>query len=254
MSDGPDGSLGQACAAIQAAAERQGVPLRLVGSYAVRTHCERLGHLLDLMARETANDLDFASERKVGKGVQHLFEALGYIADKRLALATDGQHRYFVHPESRLGVDVYFDLMNYCHPVPFANRLAADPVTVPLAELLMAKMQIVQLTEKDIKDTMVLLLEHDLGAGDEETVNIDRITEVLSHDWGFYYTFSQNLAKVAERLPLYEALDPEARATLDERLARLRERIEAHPKDLRWKLRSRVGTRRPWYQDVEEKT
>ena len=182
-----------------------------------------------------------------------MFDELGYVADRQVALATDGQHRFFVHPETRLGVDVYFDQMNYCHPVVFEGRLRADPNTLPLAELLLAKMQIVQLTEKDIKDTIVLLLEHQVGDTDDETVNAGRITEVLSHDWGFWYTMTSNLEKVGERLPLYAVIDEEAKALVKHRIAALAERIESAPKDLRWKLRARVGTRRQWYQDVEEK-
>jgi len=253
MTEIPAHDLEAACGAIRDAAEANGVSLRPVGSFAVRSHCGRFQSLLDRMGRDAVNDLDFAAERRHSKSVRRVFEGLGYVGHKQLALATDGQHQYFVHPQTRLGVDVYFDLLNYCHPIPFADRLRADPVTIPLAELLLAKMQIVELTEKDVKDTVVLLVEHDLGTGDDETINADRVADLLSRDWGFYYTFTQNVGRVVERLDRYDALDDAARATVRTRLGGLQERIEAHPKDFRWKLRSRVGTKRQWYQDVEEK-
>lgn len=246
-------ALKEACRSIQTEAQSRNVPLRLVGSFAIKAHCPRFGHMLNLLGREEVNDLDFASRHQYGRAIKGMFEDLGFVADRRIELATAGQHRYFVHPSTRLGVDVYLDLMNYCHPLEFAGRLDADDETLPLAELLLAKMQIVQLTEKDVKDTIVLLLEHDVGSGDGETVNVDRIGETLAHDWGFCYTVTTNLRKVAERIRTYTALSEEDMTTVIHRIGELERRIEEQPKDLRWKLRARVGIRRRWYQEVEEK-
>jgi hypothetical protein len=37
-----------------------------------------------------------------------------------------------------------------------------------------------------------------------------------------------------------------------ERSRTLRKAIEDEPKGRRWKMRARVGTRKQWYEDVEE--
>ena len=238
---------------IRASGDGAGIPLRLVGSYAVRMHCPAHAEFLDRLQRETVNDLDFVSERKFARDIQRIFESLGYVGDKRLEQASDGQQRYFVHPETRLGVDVYLGSMNYCHPIDMEGRLESDPTTVPLAELLLSKLQIVELTEKDIKDVLVLLLAHDVGPGDTGSINVDRIADVLAHDWGFHHTVTTNLATIEQHLPEYPVLTDEERVTVGDRIDRLRRRIEAEPKDRRWKLRAKVGTRVRWYQAVEEK-
>jgi hypothetical protein len=238
---------------IRAAAQEASIPLRLTGSFAVRIHCPRFGYVLDELNRETPNDLDFVSERHLGKRVDGLFEGLGYIGDRRIAQATDGQHRYYVDPEAHLGVDVYLGILNYCHPIVLEARLDADPVTIPLAETLLAKLQIVDLTEKDIKDVVVLLLEHDFGSHDDDTINTKRLQKVLSHDWGFYYSVSLNLEKIRLWLSGLETFRDEHKNSVLVRIDTLQRQMEKWPKERRWKLRARIGPRVRWYQTVEEK-
>lgn len=233
-------------------ADAQLIPLRLTGSLAVRMHCSRLEHVFHDLEREFANDLDVVSETRFGRAIDQLFVSLGYSSDRRIALATDGQHRFFVHPASGLQVDLYLGKLNYCHPVEIEGRLDADPLTLPLAELLLAKMQIVHLTEKDIKDVTVLLLEHDLGTHDNDTVNVARIADVLSKDWGFYFTFLANLKTLQQWLDT-APLESHYKTAVTEKAAQLERLIEEHPKTTKWKLRARIGTRVPWYQAVEEK-
>jgi hypothetical protein len=216
-------------------------------------HCPRFGYVLDELKREIPNDLDFVSERHLGKRLDELFKGLGYIGDRRIAQATDGQHRYYIHPETQLGVDVYLGSLNYCHPIALEGRLGADPVTIPLAETLLAKLQIVDLTEKDIKDVVVLLLEHDLGTHDDETINAERLQEVLSHDWGFYYSASLNLEKISLWLFGVKALKDEHKSRVLARIETLQDQMERWPKDRRWRLRAKIGPRVRWYQTVEEK-
>src|SRR5207237_5396907 len=117
-----------------------------------------------------------------------------------IAGATGGTRYYFKHPRTGLGVDIFMDELYYCHRIAFGGRLHVDSHTIPLAELLLEKMQIVELNEKDVKDTIVLLLEHDIGDGDDETVNGRLIADVLSDDWGFYHTVNMNLDRVVGHL------------------------------------------------------
>jgi hypothetical protein len=142
------------------------------------------------------------------------------------------------------------------HTIWFAARLGADKPTVPLAELLLSKMQVVQINEKDIKDTIVLLREHDIGERDEETVNVADIAQRLSGDWGFYYTFMTNLDKVENYAQLYgrniEELRESDVGAVKERIAGIKSTVKAEGKSIVWKLRSKIGTKKKWYKDVEE--
>jgi len=182
-----------------------------------------------------------------------MLKELAYVMDAEIAGATGGARYYFKHPQTGLGVDIFMDELYYCHRIAFRGRLQVDRPTIPLAELLLEKMQIVELNEKDVKDTIVLLLEHDIGEDDDEKVNARLIADILSDDWGFYHTVNMNLDRVLDHLQDYAALGEDDRRLVTQRIDDLRSRIEARPKSLRWKARARVGTRTRWYQQVEAK-
>ncbi len=226
--------------------------LRLLGSLAFRVHSPENAHLLDEMNRELT-DLDFATERRFAPGLIDMLTELGYAMDNEIAVATGGARYFFKHPQTGLGVDIFMDELFYCHRIPFRGRLDKDAHTIPLAELVLEKMQIVELNEKDVKDTIVLLLEHQIGDGDDEVINGGYISQLLAGDWGFYYTVTMNLGRVERGLGDYHALTEAQRAVALDRITILRTRIEAEPKSLKWRLRAKVGTSVPWYQKVEPK-
>jgi hypothetical protein len=232
--------------------ERRRLLLRLLGSLAYRIHCPANTPLLDEMDRQLT-DLDFASERKFAGGLTDMLKELGYAMDQDIAVATGGGRFYFKHPSTGLGVDIFMDELYYCHRIPFNGRLHIDNHTIPLAELMLEKMQIVELNQKDIKDTIVLLLEHDIGDSDDETINARLIADMLKDDWGFYHTVNMNLDRVLLHLEDYSVLSQEQKGLVTTRVSSLRSRIESAPKSLRWKARARIGTKVRWYQAVEPK-
>jgi hypothetical protein len=128
-----------------------------------------------------------------------------------------------------------------------------DPVTIPLAELLLSKAQIVQLNRKDALDILSLLLNNDLGRDSERRIGIDRIAQLCSHDWGLYKTVTMNLERVEELLSTDEfRLPAEERELILRRISQIRDAIDETPKTLAWQLRDKVGTRVRWYEEVEE--
>lgn len=235
------------------AAEHRGVPLRLLGSLAFRVHCPAYVERLAALGREAPGDLDMAAPGNAYRQVRATFEACGYVMDEHVAVASDRAQLYFRHGDG-VDVDVYLGRLNYCHPIALDGRLESDRPTVPLAELLLTKLQIVELTEKDVKDSSVLLLEHDLAnGGDAEVIDAARIASVLAQDWGFYYTATTNLDKIGGRVETFSELGEQEQTTIRDRLRRLREAVEEAPKSRRWKMRAKVGPRVQWYQAVEEK-
>jgi hypothetical protein len=99
---------------------------------------------------------------------------------------------------------------------------------------------------------VVLLADHDLGRADREQVDDGYIADLMAKDWGFWYTTVANLEKLEAAATRYDSLSPETRGAVAGRIARLRTRIDEKPKSGRWKLRSRVGTRARWYEEVQE--
>jgi len=123
---------------------------------------------------------------------------------------------------------------------------------LPLAEMLLEKMQIVKINEKDIIDTLMLLLEHPLGDHDHETIQIDRISSLCAHDWGLWRTVTMNLGKVAQLGQEYEQLTNEERNHLSDQVQLALTKINAEPKTMVWKLRAKIGDRMKWYQEVDD--
>jgi hypothetical protein len=117
---------------------------------------------------------------------------------------------------------------------------------------LLEKMQIVQINEKDLIDSIMLLREHPVGSTDKETINAEVIASTLGNDWGYWRTVTGNLKLLNEVIDNYEGLSQDDRNIVRKRIQELETRIETEPKNLRWKARAKIGERVKWYKDVEE--
>jgi len=225
--------------------------LRLIGALAFRTHCSNHGYIQDELGR-VFTDIDFASYHQYFKDIIALLTELGYIEDK-MVTQLFGEFRLLFHdPKNGRHIDIFFDKLVFSHVIPLKERLEADILTIPLAELLLEKMQIAQLNEKDLIDTIMLLREHPIGQSDDETINCQIVCSLCANDWGLWRTVTGNLALVSEFLGKYQQLSEVDRKVVSERVREMQMRIEAFPKTFRWKLRSKIGERMKWYKDVEE--
>jgi hypothetical protein len=235
-------------------AEERGIQLRILGSIAYRLHSPKHVHLFAEMERELT-DVDFGAYRKQSHAIRDFMVGQGYKANEGMFVGSEGARHIYQHPEWALHVDVFTDELNYCHPIPFKGRLELDSPTISTTDLLLEKMQIVEINLKDLKDTMVLLLEHPIGdkSVGRESIDDAYICGIMSSDWGFYYTFTTNLKKVHEFIPQFPAIAPAQAEVIRERIQQLLDRIEAAPKSMKWKLRAKIGTRTRWYQEVSEK-
>lgn len=228
-----------------------GLTLRLLGSLAFYLHCPRYGHLQRKLGRRYT-DIDLAGYSREASRIPAFFAGLGYQEEAEVNVLFAGQRMIFHHPERPLHVDVFFDRLDFCHTIPWEGRLEVDAPTIPLAEMLLEKLQIVQINEKDIVDTCMLLLEHPLSDHDHDAIHAGRVARLCAQDWGLWRTVTFNLEKVSQMVQTYEQLSLEERARVVEQVRALRERLDREPKDLRWRLRDRVGTRIKWYRDVDE--
>ena len=231
--------------------ENKHVMMRLIGALAFRTHCPQYGYIQDRLGRKFT-DFDFASYPRFVKDIRRVLTELGYEEDKQVTQLFGDRRMLFHDPVFGRHTDVFFNTLDFCHPVNFAGRLEAEEFTLPLAELLLEKMQIVQINEKDLIDSIMLLREHPIGDQDHETVNAVLIARTLGNDWGFWRTVTGNLKVLDETLDHYDGLSQEDRRIVRARIKELEARIESQPKSLIWKARARIGERVKWYKDVEE--
>ena len=225
--------------------------LRLIGALAFRTHCPQFGYLQDALQRKFT-DIDFASYPRFSKGIRSMLTELGYQEDKQVTQLFGDRRMLFHDPVFDRHIDIFYNMLDFCHPISFTGRLEVEQLTLPLAELVLEKMQIVQINEKDQIDTMMLLREHPMGDNDQETINAGLIARTLANDWGFWRTVTGNLRLLEEALLRYDQLPEEDRSVVRMRIHELQDRIEVAPKSLRWKTRSRIGEKVKWYKDVEE--
>ena len=222
------------------------VPLRLLGGVAIRLRAP--GELLPAF-RRTYADLDFVTARKGASRAAELFRNEGY--EPHVAFnALHGKERLlFFDVDHDRQVDIFVGAFAMSHKIPLDARLEVDPVSIPLAELLLTKLQIAQLNEKDIRDALALLEGHPVGDADGETVNAGRIAALCGADWGLWRTITGNLDTCCAMAPGYDVPN---RAEVEARLQELLRRIEAEPKTRSWRLRAKIGERKRWYELPEE--
>lgn len=231
--------------------ENKHMVLRLIGALAFRTHCPQFGYLQDALGR-VFTDIDFASYQSNFKDILRLFAELGY-QDNKMVTRLFGEFRLLFHdPVYGRHIDIFFEKLDFSHVLPLKGRLEAESLTLPLAELLLEKMQIALINEKDLIDTIMLLREHPIGETDAETINSRIVVGLCTNDWGFWRTVTGNLKLTDTYLDKYAQLTAEDRQVVRQRIAELLRRIEAAPKSSKWKLRGKVGERVKWYKDVEE--
>jgi hypothetical protein len=225
--------------------------LRLIGALAFRTHCPQYGYIQDALGRKFT-DIDFASYPRFHKDIIRFLTELGYVEDKVVTQLFSESRLLFHDPNYDRHIDIFFNGLDFCHRVVFNGRLEAEAITLPLAELLLEKIQIVKINEKDIIDTIMLLREHPVGHSDDEKINMDVIGKVFAEDWGFWRTATYNLVLINELMGSYPSLTNEDRSVITERISELMQWIENQPKTMKWKMRNKIGEKVKWYKDVEE--
>lgn len=231
------------------AANAKTIQLRAIGGLAVQVHNKK-NH--PAFIREFG-DLDFVVPSKQRRDFEAFMPTAGYSAHKQFNMLNGDQRQIYYHNDSEMKIDIFMGDFEMCHKIPMENRLAADPVTIPLAELLLSKAQIVELNHKDLMDITSLLLNNDLGDHDKDTINLQILAQLCSQDWGLYKTTSINLRKVEEMIKKEDATLTQAEKDLVMgRAQQIQRTFEEMPKPLPWQIRDRVGTRVKWYIEVEE--
>ena len=230
------------------AAATSDVPVRLVGGLAVRMHVGA-----EPVIPRAYKDIDLVTLKGRGKRVSEFMTGMGYEADRPFN-ATNGHRRllYYDPPHGRQ-VDVFVGAFEMCHSIPITERIELHPSAVPLAELLLTKMQIVELNAKDQADILTILYHHDIAEGDGggDVVNGARVARLCASDWGLWRTSLLNVERTRNAL-VDSSLTEEQRGLVGERLERLWARIESEPKSTKWKMRNRVGDKVRWYEEPEE--
>ena len=226
------------------------VGARLIGGLAVAQH-QHLPTPPEL--RRSYGDIDIVIGRKEGRGVKAALTSLGYVPNERFNALRGDRRMLFYDTANGRQIDVFVGTFAMCHTLDLSGRLTLVPDTLTPADLVLTKLQIVEINTKDLVDAAQLLRNHQLGRADEagrDEVSLDRLCSVTTADWGWYTTLSDNLAKLAAFAQ--DALAEPDRAAVTEHAMAIQQAIDEPGKSLRWKARARIGRRAPWYELPEE--
>jgi hypothetical protein len=234
---------------IMEGARRRGLTVRLLGGTAVKFRCPSASHRS--LARRVP-DIDLITLRKDAKKLGEMFVELGLEPMKMFNALHGDKRMLFTDVKLDRQVDVFVETFEMCHKFDFRDRLKLDDVTLTLADLLITKLQIIQINEKDYKDILSLFLDHALSEDDSDKgkINAAYIASLCSKDWGIWRTLTRNLEWTREFVQKLD-MEPDKKETVVSRINGLLSRIEKEPKSMGWKMRSKIGERVIWYDEPE---
>lgn len=244
----PEMDLRLEASRVLAAAELANVTLRLMGGLAISRLCPSSGS--PPLARTYA-DLDFVTLAKSGaQALDSLMKQLGYHADEVFNTIHGASRLYYYDRVNERHVDVFVDRMQMCHDLVFSERIKLMKSTLTPSDLLLTKLQIVQLNTKDILDVLALLHDIPVIEGAVHTLDPAFLQSVWGRDWALWRTCQLTLQKVEQEA---QRLLPDVMlAVVLERIDRLNDVLRGGRKSLLWKLRAQVGDRVRWYELPEE--
>lgn len=246
----PTPFIEQAHRILEQARDRQ-LTLRLLGAIAFHLRCPNFNYI----QRETGRaftDIDFMGYFKQMQQVEDLFRDLGYREDRRIKSVPGLRRSIFLHAEQPWHSDVFYDVLEFSHEIDLRGRLEIDFPTISLVDLLLEKLQIARINEKDIIDTLMLLREHEVGNSGHDHIRIDYLARCCKADWGLWKTVTTNLDKADRQIDRYDVLGEQDRRIIRDRIHLIVARISDEPATLGWKLRSKIGERVKWYREVDE--
>ncbi len=233
------------------AADKRSVLLRMLGAAAFLYHCPAHREMYKKLKRRLT-DVDVVTYSKFkSTSIEQAMADVGLKQQRHYVWHAESREIYY--NEEGLFVDVFRDTLDFSHVVNFKGRLELDDPTIPVEDLLLEKLQIHDITEKDFKDVIILLLEHDFGgAENREEIDTRYVAQVFADDWGFYYDAARNLNKIKDYADDFDLVSVEEKRKVKQKITELHTIIEDEPKTGKWNRRARKGTKKPWYKEVGE--
>jgi len=242
-----EGLLEEAAELIEESAKRK-LLLRVFGGVAVEYHCPSFQ--LPCLNREVA-DIDFFGLSKQSPQLEKTFIELGYIPAVKFNIYHGAKRLLFYEPKTNGKRDIFLDFFEMCHRIDLRKRLAVSDFSIPLSDLVMTKLQIVEINVRDYKDIISIFADHEVSNREaEEEINCKYIANLYATDWGIYRTSTRNLEWAKSHLEKTE-LEIDLKTKVNERIRKLVKEIEEEPKSAKWKLRGLIGERMSWYDEPE---
>lgn len=236
---------------VKAARDRD-LEVYLFGGVAVAVCAATRG---DVLFTREFHDLDVVVSRAAAKRITEFLGTLGYMAAHEFN-AINGRTRLQFRDEwNKRDLDVLVGVFEMCHVLPVLERATMADATIPPSDLLLSKLQVVEMNRKDVLDVYNLLYACELSDGRDGDrggiIDRNRVACLCAADWGLWRTVTRNLERVVQE-PYRPAGDPAATERVGQQIEVLRDSIAQAKKSRRWQLRSRIGERVRWYEEPEE--
>jgi predicted regulator of Ras-like GTPase activity (Roadblock/LC7/MglB family) len=219
-------------ASIISIAHERGIVLQAAGDTAISLHCPSAVHPTALLER---NLLQLVGREKQTAQITQLLSDLGYSRERTLGVLRSGQCLRFVHPEKKFSLEVFLDVQKMRYQLDFSERLSLYDDFLPLADLLLWKLQTSPFDEQAACSVYAILNDHELGGpGEPEKVDVSRIIGICTSDWGWYKLVTADLEKSIDWVN--EKFGDETVVFL-ERATHLLQMIKDAPKSDGWQLR-----------------
>jgi len=228
------------------AADDRDLTVRLIGGTAINRHSETAR--VEPFKRGY-RDVDFVGRREEEDEIVELMTDIGYEANERF----NTMRRFrleFMDPVNERKADYIIDKFDFCHQWSLRDRIEEDHPTIPIEDLLLSKLQIVEVSDRDVRDMIAMLADHPVReADDTESIDPTYIAGLCSRDWGLWKTVTMSLDRIEEYVENNDlSLDE---SEIQSRIEDLRAAIEGQPKSMKWKLRSVIGEHKQWYKRPE---
>lgn len=217
-----------------------GLNVKLLGGLAIWMTCPSAQ--LSGLARHYG-DLDFISPKKEIRALNQIFINSGYHEDKLFNAIHGATRLIYIDQNNARPVDVLVDNFKMCHEIELKNRLSTKGPTISVEDILLTKLQIVSINEKDLLDLIALLIDQEF--------ELDYISFLLANDWGFEKTVLQNLVEIGTFLESLK-IESSLKDIVIKKIQEITNKIERSKKTLSYKLRAKVGEKMPWFEEPEE--
>ncbi|MCI0475543.1 MAG: hypothetical protein L0Y55_04800 [Anaerolineales bacterium] len=205
------------------AAKQREVTMRVIGGVAVYAMCPSIKTRPKL--QRAILDVDLIAARGDWNTLEGIF------AENGLALRAK-EKASWIFEKDGLTVEL-------CDPnfgfADFTRRLALGAPTLPLTDLLLIKLARRPFEERDVQDTIALLLDHPV-ARKQAADQIDgaHIAQLCARDWKLFHAVYDNLVTLEKTLDQY--LEPVEAQLVWRRIELLQSKLDRAPKSPGWMI------------------
>jgi len=208
---------------VEAAAQKN-LTMRALGGIAIYLVCPSIETHPKL--QRLPKDLDFVAPRAQWDALEQVFTANG-------ATSRGKQANQWMFDKDSVEIELSIPDFTEDHRINLGSRLALASPTLPLADLLLLKLARRMFAEKDIQDSIALLLDHRVARGQaEDQIDHEYIAKLCRNQWSLFHTVYDNTVTLEKIFDKY--LDPEEAQLAWRRIELIQGDMDQQPKSFGW--------------------